>query len=199
MDMVVGWDWADGHHAVVVQDQPGHTLWAGPVAHTWEALDILEGRLLAWAQQVRSDVPVVIEMTQGLVVDGLSTTGFGVYPVKPKVSDARRKPSGAKPDRVDAAMLARLGWTDRDQLRRLRPADEAWVELRQLTRIDEALTQQATRLTHQLTAALKRDDPPVLAALADIGRLVTWAFLATGPDPQEARHLTVSGVGSVAG
>ncbi|MCY0899142.1 MAG: transposase [Firmicutes bacterium] len=97
----------------------------------------------------------MIETSQGLVVDWLSTTGFWVYPVNPKVSDARRKPSGAKTDRLDAAILARLGWTDRDQLRPLRPADEAWVEWRQLTRIDEALTRQATRLTNQLLAALK--------------------------------------------
>ncbi|MCY0863702.1 MAG: IS110 family transposase [Sulfobacillus sp.] len=192
MEIVVGWDWADGHHDIVVQDAPGHTLWAGQVAHTREALEALEGQLLAWAQHVRSDVHVVIETSQGLVVDWLSTTGFGVYPINPKVSDARRKPSGAKTDRLDAAILARLGWTDRDQLRALRPADEAWVELRQLTRIDEALTHQATRLTNQLTAALKSYYPQVLAAFADISRPVALAFLAAWPDPHDARQLTVS-------
>ncbi|MCY0900529.1 MAG: transposase, partial [Firmicutes bacterium] len=108
MEIVVGWDWADGHHDVVVQDRPGHTLWAGQVAHTREALEALEGRLLTWAQQKRTAVHVVIETSQGLVVDWLSTTGFWVYPVNPKVSDARRKPSGAKTDRLDAAILARL-------------------------------------------------------------------------------------------
>lgn len=194
MEIVVGWDWADGQHDVVVQDRLGHTLWAGQVAHTREALEALEGRLLTWAQQKRTDVHVVIETSQGLVVDWLSTTGFWVYPVNPKVSDARRKPSGAKTDRLDAAILARLGWTERDQLRPLRPADEAWVELRQLTRIDEDLTQQATRLTNQLLAALKSYYPQVLAAFADISRPVALAFLATWPDPQDARRLTVSEV-----
>jgi hypothetical protein len=135
-----------------------------------------------------------METSQGLVVDGLSTTGFWVYPVNPPVSDACRKPSGAKTDRLDAAILARWGGTERDPRRPLRPADEAWVELRQLTRIDEALIQQATRLTNQFTAALKSYYPQVLAAFADIRRPVALAFLATWPDPQEARHRTVSEV-----
>jgi hypothetical protein len=192
MEIVVGWDWADGHHDVMVQDRVGHTLWAGQVVHTREALEALEARLLQWSQQHRADMHVVIETSQGLVVDWLSTTGFWVYPVNPKVSDARRKPSGAKTDCLDAAILARLGWHERDQLRPLRPAADDWTELRQLTRIDEDLTQQTTRLTNQLTAALKSYYPQVLAAFADIGRPVALAFLATWPDPVEARQIALS-------
>lgn len=194
MEIVVGWDWADGHHDVVVEDRIRHALWTGQVAQTREALDALEARLLDWAQHVRSDVHVVIETSQGLVVDWLSTTGFMVYPVNPKVPDARRKPSGAKTDRLDAAILARIGWQDRDQLRPLRPTDEAWVELRQLTRIDEDLTQQATRLSNQLTAALKSYYPQIFTAFADIDRPVALAFLATWPDPHAARQLRVTDV-----
>lgn len=192
MEIVVGWDWADDHHDVVVEDRLGHHVWAGQVAQTRDALENLEAQLVAWARHVRTDVHVVIETSQGLVVDWLSTTGFWVYPVNPKVSDARRKPSGAKTDRLDAEILARLGWQERDQLRPLRPAEEDWVELRQLTRIDEDLTQQTTRLTNQLTAALKSYYPQVLAAFAEIGRPVALAFLAAWPDPREAHTLTVS-------
>ncbi|WP_053960177.1 IS110 family transposase [Sulfobacillus thermosulfidooxidans] len=192
MEIVVGWDWADDHHDVVVQDRPGHTLWVGQVNQTRDALEALEAQLVAWAQHVRTDVHVVIETSQGLVVDWLSTTGFWVYPVNPKVSDARRKPSGAKTDRLDAAILARLGWYERDQLRPLRPTDEDWVELRQLTRIDEDLTQQMTRLSNQLTAALKSYYPQVLAAFAEINRPVALAFLAAWPDPVEARNIALS-------
>jgi hypothetical protein len=135
-----------------------------------------------------------METSPGLGVDGLSTTGCGVYPVHPPVSEARRKPLGAKTDRLDAVMLARWGGTARDPRRPWRPADEDGVAWRQLTRIDEDWTPQATRLTHPLLAALKRDDPQVLPAFADIRRPVAWAFLATRPDPQEARHRTVSEV-----
>lgn len=178
MEIVVGWDWADDHHDVVVEDRLGHHVWADQVAQTRDALENLEAQLVVWARHVRTDVHVVIETSQGLVVDWLSTTGFWVYPVNPKVSDARRKPSGAKTDRLDAEILARLGWQERDQLRPLRPAEEDWVELRQLTRIDADLTQQTTRLTNQLTAALKSYYPQVLAAFAEIGRPVALAFLA---------------------
>ncbi len=180
MEIVVGWDWADGHHDVMVQDCVGHTLWAGQVAHTREALEALEARLLQWSQQHRADVHVVIETSQGLVVDWLSTTGFWVYPVNPKVSDARRKPSGAKTDRLDTAILARLGWHERDQLRPLRPAAEDWTELRQLTRIDEDLTQQtvfATGAIGILAEGSNIIDGPRSAALAvtpNGGQ--SWAF-----------------------
>lgn len=66
------------------------------------------------------------------------------------------------------------------------------MELRQLTRIDEDLAQQTTRLSNQLMAALKSYYPQVLAAFADINRPVALAFLAAGPDPVEARKLALS-------
>jgi hypothetical protein len=97
--IVVGWDWDEGHHDVVVQDLSGHILWAGQVAHTRGAWDAWEGRLLARAQQQRSAVDGVMGTSHGLVVDWLSTRGIGVYPVNSKVSGARRQPSGAKTDR----------------------------------------------------------------------------------------------------
>lgn len=157
-----------------------------------EALEALQARLVDWAQRIRSDVPIVIEPSQGWIVDGLSSTGFWVYPVNPKVSDARRKPSGAKTDRWDAAILVRLDWQERDQRRPLRPAREDGVKLRQLTRIDEDVTQQTTRLTNQLTAVLKSYYPQVLVAFADIDRPVALAFLAAWPDPVEARKIALS-------
>jgi hypothetical protein len=116
---VVGWDWADAHHEVVGEDRPGHRVGAGAVDHTREALERLEGQLVRWARGVRADVRVVSETSQALVVDGWSTTGFTVYPVNPKVADARRQPSGAKTDRLDAAILARLGGQEADTLRAL--------------------------------------------------------------------------------
>jgi transposase len=192
MELVVGWDWADTHHDVVVEDRPGHRVWAGTVDHSREALELLEGRLVTWAQGVRADVRVVIETSQALVVDWLSTTGFTVYPVNPKVADARRKPSGAKTDRLDAAILARLGWHEADTLRPLRPADEAWVELRQLTQVDAALTVEHTRLVNQLMAALKSYYPVVLTLFDDLSRPTALAFLAQWADPRDSRALSVS-------
>ena len=192
MELVVGWDWADTHHDVVVEDHPGHRLWAGTVAHTREALELLEGRLVTWAHGVRADVRVVIETSQALVVDWLSTTGFTVYPVNPKVADARRKPSGAKTDQLDAAILARLGWQEADTLRPLRPADETWVELRQLTRVDTALTTEHTRLVNELTAVLKSYYPVVLDLFDDLSRPTALAFVAQWADPRDSRALSVA-------
>jgi len=176
---------------VVVEDRPGHRLWAGTVAHRREALELLEGRLVTWAHGVRADVRVVIETSQALVVDWLSTTGFTVYPVNPKVADARRKPSGAKTDQLDAAILAR-GWQETDTLRPLRPAVETWVELRQLTRVDAALTAEHTRLVNELPAVLNSYYPVVLDLFDDLSRPTALAFLAQWADPRDSRALSVS-------
>jgi transposase len=176
----------------VVEDRPGHRLGAGTVAPTREALERLEGRLVTGAQGVRADVRVIIETSPALVVDGLSTTGLTVYPVNPQGADARRKPSGAQTDRLDAAIWARLGWQDADTLRPLRPADETGVELRQLTRVDAALTAEHTRLVNELTAVLKSYDPVVLDLFDDLSRPTAWAFLAQWADPRDSRALSVS-------
>jgi hypothetical protein len=119
------------------------------------ALEQREGQLVTWAQGVRRDVRVVIETSQALGVDWLSTTGFTVHPVNLKGADARRKPWGAKTDRRDGAILARRGWQEAETLRPLAPSDESWRELRQLTPTDAPLTQAHTRLVNPWTAVLK--------------------------------------------
>jgi hypothetical protein len=74
----------------------------------------------------------------------------------------------------------------------LRPADEAWVELRPWTRVDAALTAEHTRLVHELPATLKSSDPVVLDLFDDLSRPTALAFLAQWADPRDSRALSVS-------
>jgi len=77
-------------------------------------------------------------------------------------------------------------------LRPLRPADEAWVELRQLTHAEAALTAEQARLVNQLTAVLKSYYPVVLQLFDDLSRPAALAFLAQWADPHDSRALSVS-------
>ena len=71
------------------------------------------------------------------LVQFLLEAGFPVYPLNPKVVDYRRKPSGAKSDRIDARLLASIGQSDLAQLKRLKPDTELVCELKILTRIGQ--------------------------------------------------------------
>ena len=192
VQIFVGLDWADTHHEVVVKSASGEMLWSGRVEHRLEALQSLEERLLVLAEGVRRDVTVILETSQALVVDWLLTTGFTIYPINPKLVEGRRKPSGAKTDRLDAAVLAEIGRQEHGTLRALQPAEDEWVELRQLCRIEETLVQERTQLTNQLIAALKTYYPVALTLFGDITSPTALAFLATWPDLERARAASVS-------
>ena len=81
--------------------------------------------------------------------------GFRVYPVNPKSANQLRKAAGAKTDRIDAHLLAKLGRFDLAELRRMAPDSPTVQELKTLTRDQDALIQTQTRLVNQLTACLK--------------------------------------------
>jgi hypothetical protein len=65
--------------------------------------------------------------------------------------------SGAKTDALDAYTLARLGRSELRTVRRLVPESALVGELKALTRDQDGLIQQQTRLLNQLTACLKSD------------------------------------------
>ncbi len=88
--------------------------------------------------------------------------------------------------------MARLRWHDADTWRPLRPADEAWVELRPWPRVDAALTSEHTRLGHELTAVLKSADPVVLDLFDDLSRPTALAFWAQWADPRDSRAVSLS-------
>src|SRR6266852_183712 len=166
----VGLDWADTHHDVDVLDEAGKRVGARRFAHSHEGLNELKAFLL---------------------ITFLLEAGIPVYPVNPKTANQLRKAAGAKTDRIDAHLLAKLGRFDLAELRRLEPDSLTVQELKTLTRDQDALIQTQTRLVNQLTACLKEYYPAALQLFAKLQQRSTLLFLQAYPTPQAAQAAPV--------
>lgn len=178
--LVAGIDWAHDHHDVCVLQPKGCEPVSFRVAHSAAGLAELRQRLRALGGRPEL-VACIVETRHGLLVTTLLEAGFAVYPVNPKTVDRRRRPSGAKTDAIDAAILARHGLQELDQLRRLEPDSPLIQELKALTRDQVALIQQRTRLVNQLTACLKDYHPAALDFFGKLQQPVALAFLQAYP------------------
>jgi len=188
-----GIDWADEHHDAVVIDERGQRVAALRVAHTADGLqrlvDFLQGSGDVRTQPAQ--VACIIETNQGLLISSLLEAGVPVYPVNPKTVDRQRGAAGAKTDAIDAYLLARKGRSDLADLRRLQPDSPLIAELKVLTRDQDGLIQQQTRLVNQLTACLKAYFPAALTLFGKLQQPTTLAFLQTFPTLAAARAATV--------
>lgn len=146
--LVAGIDWADDHHDVCALYRDGRPPASFRVPHTAAGLAELCHRLRSLVKGA-DPIACIVEARHGLLITAILEAGFRVYPVNPKTVDRRRRPSGAKTDAIDAAILARHGLSERDQLRRLQPDSPIIQERKALTRDQAALIQQRTRLVNQ--------------------------------------------------
>jgi transposase len=185
-----GIDWADAEHEICLLNERGKEAESFTVPHSAAGFSELRSRLLKHAGSPEQ-VACVIETTHGLLIAFLLESGFPVYPVNPKMVDGRRKPSGAKTDPIDARLLAKIGFSDLDELRRLQPDSEIIRELKVLTQDQDRLVLHKTRLNNQLTAALKEYYPAALSLFYSVDQPVTLAFLQAYPTLEKARTAKV--------
>jgi transposase len=127
----VGIDWSQRHHDCVVLDRDGRRVGRIRVAHSAEGI----AQLCAWlreqarlAGETAPEAPAdpehllcVLETNHGLLITALLDAGFPVYPVNPKTVDQAHGAAGAKTDEIDAHLLAKHGFANRWELRRLAP------------------------------------------------------------------------------
>ncbi len=186
----VGIDWADLHHDVAVLDEKGQELKFFTVPHNREGLEQLKQTLLSINPNPES-FACMVETKNGLLVQFLLEAGFPVYPLNPKVVDYRRKPSGAKSDPIDARLLANIGRSDLEQLKRLKPDTELIAELKILTRDQDTLIEESTRLTNKLTACLKEYYPAALGFFSKPTLPVALEFLKHYPTLESVRNAAV--------
>src|SRR5205823_9483927 len=186
----VGLDWADTHHDVEVQDEAGKRVGARRFAHSHAGLHELKAFLLGIAASPE-ELACIVETTHGLLITFLLEAGIPVYPVNPKMANQLRKVAGAKTDRIDAHLLAKLGRFDVAELRRLEPDSSTVQELKTLTRDQDGLIQTQTRLVNQLTACLKEYYPAALHLFAKLQQRSTLVFLQAYPTPQAAQAASV--------
>jgi transposase len=187
----VGLDWADTHHDVAVLDEAGKRVGVRRFAHSHDGLHDLKAFLLGIAASP-DQLACIVETNHGLLITFLLEAGFPVYPVNPKIANQLRKVAGAKTDRIDAHLLAKLGRLDLADLRRLEPDGATVQELKTLTRDQDALIQTQTRLVNQLRACLKEYYPAALHLFAKLQQRSALVFLQAYPTPQAAQAASLA-------
>jgi len=191
----VGIDWADEKHDLVVMDHDGNVCASFQVPHNSEGMQGLKRRLLKISEK-STDFACIIETRNGLMVQFLLENSFPVYPVNPKQVNSRRKPSGAKTDFLDALALANIGRADLPTLQCLQPLTELVEELRILTRDQDSLIQDSTRLKNRLIACLKEYYPVALKLFSKPYLPVALAFVKKYPNYAQARKASVKSLES---
>lgn len=188
----VGIDWATEAHRVVVVDGERRVVMERTVRHEAGALESLATELSDLAGGVPRDVAVALETPRGAVVDTLLARGFHVFAINPKQLDRfrdRYTVAGAKDDRRDALVLATCLLTDRVAFRRLEPEAPLLVELRELSRLEEDLQQEAGRLSNRLREQLHRYFPQLLQLVPAADEPWLWTLLERAPTPSAAHQL----------
>jgi transposase len=188
--LFVGVDWASKEHQVC-------TIGTGEPQQRAFPLDADGlGAMVAWLldQAPASEIAIAIETPHGPAVEALMDRGVAVFAINPKQLDRFRdrfSPAGAKDDRRDALVLASSLKTDRHCFRRLETLDPLIVELREWSRMTDALKDERTRLTNRIRQQLWRYFPQALELTDDVGAEWFLDILALAPTPSVTAKLTV--------
>src|SRR5512132_1501492 len=149
----VGIDWGSQQHQVCVLDRDRRRVGERSVDHDGASLARLADWLWTVSAGQSQQVAVAIEVPRGAIVEGLLERGFHVFALNPKQLDRfrdRHRVAGAKDDRRDAFVLADSVRTDQPSFRRLQLDEPQLLRIRELTRIEEDLNTEITRLANQL-------------------------------------------------
>jgi transposase len=169
---------------------------AGTIDHTPEAVAI-------WASELRSrfngqPIAVAIEQSRGPLVFMLSKyEHLIIFPVHPTTLANYRKsfrPSGAKDDPNDAALLLDVLTLHHDKLRRLQPDTPETRTLQFLVEERRKFVHERTRCSNRITSHLKLYYPQVLAWFDEMGSNIAAEFLERWPSLdklQRARPATI--------
>ncbi len=196
----VGIDWAAYEHQVCVTDPDGKVIDECKAAHSHEGLTQMADQLCSLAGENAGRIAVAIEVPRGAVVETLLERGMAVFSINPKQLDRfrdRHTVAGAKDDRRDAFVLADSLRTDMPLYRKVRLDDAGTIQLRELSRMDEALCESLIRESNRLRGQLSRYWPQLLNMCPAADAPWMWALLQRAPTPQAARRLTRAGVASV--
>ena len=190
--LLVGIDWAESDHAVCVMDASGAIQQRLVVPHSAAGLRRLRAAVAEHEPEATA-VLIAIERPDGLLVDALLEAGYSVYALNPKVVEryrGRTRTSGAKTDRSDAELLARIVLVDRDRHRPWRPSSPAVQELRALARDDERAGRDQVRLLNRLRQDVLSVFPQALAAFPHLNTIAALSFLERWPSAAAAAQIS---------
>ena len=186
---LIGLDWADGKHAICLQEQATGAREFDEIVHRPEAIDV-------WARGLRrrfngKPVAIALELAKGPIVYALRKYEFFVlFPVDPTMLARYREalsPSGAKDDPTDAELALEFLLKHPEKLAPLNPQGARMRTLEQLVEMRRRLVNDQTRITNRLTSTLKNYYPQALEWFADKTSIVFCDFLARWPTPKAAR------------
>ena len=183
----VGIDWGGEVHTVALVDASGELLDDWEVEHDPKAV----GRLLERLKQAGGPAHTCIALEPGspLLMAQLLAAGYALYPINPKQADRwrdRYSPSGAKDDRRDAKVLARVLSSDIQHLHKLEPESDLSQELLLRAHARTRLVQQRVAQGNRLRDLLKRYYPTLLELGRDIHDPFLLALLVAYPDAEKA-------------
>jgi transposase len=196
----VGLDLGSATHEVCALDEQGQQRLTRQVAHQGEDLRKLIEQLVELAGGEPARLAVAMETPDTPVAEMLLERGAQVFFINPKQLDRfrdRHTVAGAKDDRLDARVLAHSLRTDPQSYRAVQLGSAELVQLRELSRVLEALTAEEIALCNRLDAELLRTFPE----LRGLGSIHTdeWMLelVALAPTPAQARRLALGKVRSV--
>jgi transposase len=188
----VGIDWATQAHQLCVINPDRRVLEERSVEHSGTAL----AQCVEWLTRISDGDPgstaVAIETPRGAIVEVLVERGFHVYAVNPKQLDRfrdRHTVAGAKDDRRDAFVLADSLRTDQPCFRRVQVDDPLIIQVRELSRVEDDLRQEANRLENRLREQLHRFFPQMLRFSPAADEPWLWALVELAPTPAAAARL----------
>ena len=188
----VGIDWATENHQVCVVDRDGKIIAERQVAHSGAGLQ----QFLTWLQEQlpvpAERVAVAIEMPSGAIIETLVEHNYRAFSLNPKQLDRfrdRHTVAGAKDDSRDAFVLADSLRTDPPCFRPIYLDDPEIIRIRTLSRFEDSLVQDWSRLTSQLREQIHRYFPQLLQLSPAADEAWIWDVLEATPLPVLASKL----------
>ena len=190
--ILVGIDWATETHQICVIDANRQILEQKKIEHSGSGMAQVVELLMKLSGNRPDQVAIAIETPRGAVVETLVGRQFAVYSLNPKQMDRfrdRHTVPGAKDDSRDAFVMADSLRTDLHLFHRVR-LDDPWViRLRELSRAEEDLQQEAVRTGHRLRELLIRYYPQMLHLCPGVDEPWFWELLELAPLPAQAAKL----------
>jgi transposase len=193
-----GIDWGHKEHAVSVLDAHGKR-------HQKRFRHSADGclGLRRWLTSFTADpasLLVAIERPDHPLAELLAEAGVGVYNINPRQVDRLRDRhwvSGAKDDEPDAILLADALRGDLPLFRRVVPADDLHLLLRETARRLRRLNRELLSLANRLGAVLRETAPEFLDLCGGANEPFFWDLAELATDDRIARRLRQSQVQKV--
>jgi transposase len=190
---VVGIDWGSEKHRVCLIDGAGRIIEERWVEHSGHSLAELVDWLRRQTTESPSALAAAIEIPRGAIVETLLEHGFAVFSINPKQLDRfrdRYSPAGAKDDRRDAFVLADSLRTDMHCFHAVRLDEPAMIRLRELSRLEDEISQELGRATNRLREQWHRFFPQLLQLSQSVDAPWVWALFEQAPLPEQAAKLS---------